>query len=44
MSFLSKCIVEFQEEYPQVRFEIYSAIADDIKEKLEKGTLDINVI
>lgn len=44
MSFLSKCIVEFQEEYPQVRFEIYSAIADDIKEKLEKGTLDIGLL
>ncbi len=44
MLFLSEQIRKFQQKYPLVRFSIYSAIADDIKERIEKGILDIGLL
>ena len=44
MSLLSKCMVSFRERYPLVQFSIYSAIADDIKERIEKGLLDMGLL
>ena len=44
MSFLSQRIIEFRERYPLVRFHIYSATADEIKERIEKGLLDIGLL
>ena len=44
MSLLSQRMVSFREMYPQVQFRIYSAIADDIKERLEKGLLDMGLL
>lgn len=44
MEFLSDCIVSFREKYPSVQFDIYSAIADDIKERIEKGTVDMGML
>lgn len=44
MSILSDNIKSFREIYPLVQFHIYSATADDIKERLEKGLLDIGLL
>ncbi len=44
MLFLSEQIRKFQQKYPLVWFSIYSAIADDIKERIEKGILDIGLL
>ena len=41
---LSRHIRLFRERYPQVRFRIYSAIADDVKERIEKGLLDMGLL
>lgn len=44
MAFISEQILGFRSEYPQVHFDIHSATADDIKERLEKGLLDIGLL
>ena len=44
MLFLSEQIRKFRQKYPLVQFSIHSAIADDIKERIEKGTLDIGLL
>lgn len=44
MSFLSEQIYLFQKKHPLVQFSIYSAIADDIKERIERGILDIGLL
>ncbi len=44
MAFLSQQMVSFQRNHPLVQYNIYSAIADDIKERLEKGLLDMGLL
>lgn len=44
MALLSEAMVTFRSKYPLVRFSIYSAIADDIKERIEKGLLDMGLL
>lgn len=44
MSFLSKKVAAFRLAHPLVRFSIYSATADDIKDRLEKGLLDLGLL
>ena len=44
MTFLSEHIREFRKLHPQVQFRIYSAIADDVKERIEKGLLDMGLL
>ena len=44
MTFLSQHIRTFRELYPQVQFHIYSANADDVKERIEKGLLDMGLL
>lgn len=44
MSFISDQIRNFQQLHPLVQFYIHSAIADDIKERIEKGILDIGLL
>ena len=44
MLFLSEQIRKFRQKYPLVQFSIHSAIADDIKERIEKGVLDIGLL
>ncbi len=44
MTFLSEHIYAFRKQYPQVQFRIYSAIADDVKERIEKGLLDMGLL
>lgn len=44
MTFLSEHIREFRKLHRQVQFRIYSANADDIKERIEKGLLDMGLL
>lgn len=44
MTFLSQHIQEFRKLHRQVQFRIYSANADDIKERIEKGLLDMGLL
>ena len=44
MTFLSEHIRAFRALHPQVQFRIYSAIADDVKERIEKGLLDMGLL
>ena len=44
MTFLSQHIRAFRERCPQVQFRIYSANADDVKERIEKGLLDMGLL
>lgn len=39
MVFLSEQIRDFRQKYPLVQFSIHSAIADDIKEHMETGSV-----
>lgn len=44
MAYLSQMMVSFREQYPDVTFEIYTAIADDVKERIENGILDFGLL
>ena len=44
MSFLSRAIVAFRDRYPKVTFRIFSANADDIRERLDMGLLDMGLM
>lgn len=41
---LPKALGGFSARYPKVRYEIYSADGDDIREKLDRGELDFGVL
>ena len=41
---LSRQMREFRALYPLVQFEVFSAIADDIKERLDRGVLDLGLL
>lgn len=42
--FLGKLAAEFRQCYPLVTFDLYSSTADEIKERIEKGLLDIGLL
>ena len=44
MTVLSRTMTVFRQKHPLVRFSIYSATADDIKDRLEKGLLDLGLL
>lgn len=44
MHALANVIKEFKMEFPQVTYNLYSANADDIKERIDKGLIDIGVL
>ena len=44
MSFLSRAMVSFRTLYPRVTFRIFSANADDVKERLDMGILDMGLL
>ena len=44
MQFLSDIIVSFRQKYPKVKFEIYSGNSDNIKERIERGLLDLGLL
>ena len=41
---LAEMIAKFREQYPMVQYDFYTANADDIKERLDKGILDIGLL
>lgn len=41
---LSEMIASFRQKYSDVSFNIYTAIADDVKERLENGLLDMGLL
>ncbi len=41
---LSQTMAEFQKRNPEIKYEIYTAIADEIKERLDKGLIDIGLL
>jgi hypothetical protein len=41
---LSAQTEKFSESYPDVRFDFYSATADSVREKIEKGLLDMGLL
>ena len=41
---LAESIADFQKTYPMVQYELYTANADDVKEKLDKGLLDLGMV
>ena len=44
MTFLSQHIGSFRRLHPRVQFRIYSATADDVKERIESGLLDMGLL
>ncbi len=42
--FLGKMAAKFHERYPLVTFHLHSSTADDIKDRLEKGLIDIGLL
>lgn len=44
MTALSQRIAAFRQEHPLVQFSVYSATADDIQDRLEKGLLDLGLL
>lgn len=44
MACLSQMMVSFRERYPEVTFEIFTAIADDVKEQIDNGMLDFGLM
>ncbi len=42
--FLAQLLASFQKEHPLVRYEIYSGNSDNIKERIEQGTLDLGIL
>jgi DNA-binding transcriptional LysR family regulator len=44
MRVLAEVITELHQEYPRIRYNLYSANADDVTEKLERGLLDFGLM
>ena len=42
--FLAQLIHSFHQKHPQVQFELYSGHADNIKERIEQGLLDVGLL
>ncbi len=41
---LAKFMKLFSEKYPNIQFDLYNAMADNIKEKMEKGLADLGLL
>ncbi|MGN0479164.1 MAG: LysR family transcriptional regulator [Hominenteromicrobium sp.] len=44
MSALAECMAVFRKQHPLVRFNVYSGVADDVKDRIEKGLIDIGLL
>lgn len=44
MKYIAEIIKEIQEEYPEIKFHIYSGNAEDVTEKLDRGILDFGIL
>lgn len=42
--YLAKIIAEFRKQYPKVKFDIYSGNAENIRDHIERGLLDIGLM
>ena len=41
---LAACMKEFREKYPDVQFDLYNGMADNIKEMIEHGLIDLGLV
>lgn len=41
---IAQLAVRFREKYPHVRFEVFTGTADQVKEQMEKGLLDVGML
>lgn len=41
---LAQILTQFHQQHPQVRYEIFSGNSDDIKERIERGLLDVGFL
>ena len=41
---LTDCISQFRQKYPLVRYEFYSGNAENIRDRIERGLLDIGLM
>ena len=41
---LPELLKEYSQNYPQVRFELHTGTAEEIKDKLDKGLLDVGIL
>ena len=41
---LADLIVKFHNKYPQVQFDLYNGYSDDIKDRIDKGLVDIGLL
>lgn len=41
---ISKLIQEFHDKYPYVRFELYTATADHVRDRMERGLTDVGIL
>ena len=44
MEVLSRLMADFQMQYPDVQFDLYTAVADDVKERMESGLVDLGLL
>lgn len=44
MKYIAEILKELQEEYPEIKYHIYSGNAEDVTEKLDKGLLDFGIL
>ncbi|WP_322176565.1 LysR family transcriptional regulator [Acutalibacter caecimuris] len=44
MAYLSDLMVSFRERHPLIQFRIYSATADEVKDRMENGLLDMGLL
>lgn len=44
MQYVAELIGNFRKKYPGVQFEIYTATADQVKERMERGLVDIGLL
>lgn len=44
MHVLADLIKKFSKEFPQVKYDLYSGNADDIKERIDRGLIDIGLL
>lgn len=44
MHIIARMIREFKQDYPQIKYNLFSGNADDIKERIDKGLIDIGLL
>lgn len=44
LQYIADCMAAFRSRYPEVHFSIYTGMADDVKERIERGLLDFGIL